>query len=1044
MPRPPVRPPFLGREPQLTQLLGLLAAAAEGRPQLAVVRGPAGIGKTRLIEELGDGAEARGCRVAIGRAWLEGHAPPLWPWRAILGALDVLDEVLADRPSHVAPPFALFVWVLDQLRRAARSAPLLLVLDDAHLADESSLLLARLVARERDLAVLLILAWREPRADEATPGTESLAEVARDAVTIELDGLPEAAVDALLSANNGAADPALLAAAHAVTHGNPFHVRGLMLEAERGGGLQAGLEQAVRGLLRRLTDEDQATIAASALVGPDVSVYDVARAAGRSVPAVTSTVARAEALGLVTSTAADRFVFVHELVRHEAGAAASAATCLDAHARMATLLVGPEPEQVVRRAHHAIAAATRSREDAVRAVTMARDAARVLTAVDGFESAATLLTRAAGMQATVLPEAPAAALLVEQAEAVLACGRLAESRPLFRRTARAADREGNAVVLARAALGLGGVWISEHRETGDIEGMLALQARALDALPAGETVLRARLAVRLSAERAYRGGSVDDVLEAIETVRRSGDQRALAEALSLAHHALLTPEHATRRLAMAGDMIQCAAIAGDGFLTLAGLCWRTVDLFLLGSRHAHAALDELIERTDANGCRSLAFIARSIDAMRSIRAGRFEEAEAHADACFALGTEAGDADALAYHAAHLSAIRYYQGREAELVDLAADVAASPTLLADREQAFASASALFALRAGQPRLAHARLEQLARDGLASIPDSSSWLVTLVGVAEMADALEHRTVAKATYDALRPHAALPAMASLATVCFGSVHRALGLAARACGNLDLAVEHFSAAILANEELGQRPAAIQARAELGLTRLRRGGPADARDGVALVREATAMGVAIGMTGLVDRWGRAADARAREHTPLDGERLSMTATEGGRWRLALAGEVATVRDRVGLRYLHQLVTAPGRGIPAFALVLQGEVAGGERERGDDPLMDPQAIRALRSRIDELRARDTMAEDEHEELAHLVEALARATGLGGRVRAFADAPERARTAVRKALKRAIDEIAVANAAIGQHLAERVETGAVCCYQPAPTQRNTGA
>jgi hypothetical protein len=53
---------------------------------------------------------------------------------------------------------------------------------------------------------------------------------------------------------------------------------------------------------------------------------------------------------------------------------------------------------------------------------------------------------------------------------------------------------------------------------------------------------------------------------------------------------------------------------------------------------------------------------------------------------------------------------------------------------------------------------------------------------------------------------------------------------------------------------------------------------------------------------------------------------------------------------------------------------------------------------------------------------------------------FADVPERARVAVRKAIKRAIDEISVANPAVGRHLAERVETGTVCRYRlesPAP-------
>lgn len=53
-------------------------------------------------------------------------------------------------------------------------------------------------------------------------------------------------------------------------------------------------------------------------------------------------------------------------------------------------------------------------------------------------------------------------------------------------------------------------------------------------------------------------------------------------------------------------------------------------------------------------------------------------------------------------------------------------------------------------------------------------------------------------------------------------------------------------------------------------------------------------------------------------------------------------------------------------------------------------------------------------------------------GLGSRVHTFADAAERARTAVRKAIKRVIDEVAVANPSVGEHLAARIETGAACC------------
>src|SRR5262249_4112607 len=157
-----------------------------------------------------------------------------------------------------------------------------------------------------------------------------------------------------------------------------------------------------------------------------------------------------------------------------------------------------------------------------------------------------------------------------------------------------------------------------------------------------------------------------------------------------------------------------------------------------------------------------------------------------------------------------------------------------------------------------------------------------------------------------------------------------------------------------------------------------------------------------------------------------------MTLLSGGRWRVAFEGHTATVPDRIGMRYVSQLVAAPGRGIPALALVAQGQAA--PAEQNPDPGMCRKAMAALQERIRQLRGR-AVSRGEEEELATLTRELARATGLGGRVRSFVDAKERARTAVRKSIKRAIDEIACALPALGEHLAERIETGAVCTYPP---------
>jgi hypothetical protein len=314
--------------------------------------------------------------------------------------------------------------------------------------------------------------------------------------------------------------------------------------------------------------------------------------------------------------------------------------------------------------------------------------------------------------------------------------------------------------------------------------------------------------------------------------------------------------------------------------------------------------------------------------------------------------------------------------------------------------------------------------------------------MLSIAELAFALDDRRAAQEVYDALLPYADLPIMASLGIVCLGSVHRPLGLAALTCAKLDLAIEHFAAAVAADEELGHRPAAIQAQAELGLARLRRASKGDDPRGRALLQDAIAAGEAAGMTGLVERWRTAADANPSAGAWCEPGAALMTLGPGRRWRVVFEGQVATVPDRVGMRYLNQLVAAPGRGIPALALVVQG--ATDRAEHRPDPVMDRKTVAALQERIRDLHRREGLSPRETAELATLTRELARATGLGGRVRSFVDAPERARTAVRKSIKRAIDEISCAHPALGRHLALRIETGAVCCYRPEPFDRRPTA
>ena len=78
---------FVGREDELATLGSAWAEAASSRGAIALLSGPAGIGKTRLLERFSREAAARGARVLTGRSRGGDGAPPFWLWVEILRQL---------------------------------------------------------------------------------------------------------------------------------------------------------------------------------------------------------------------------------------------------------------------------------------------------------------------------------------------------------------------------------------------------------------------------------------------------------------------------------------------------------------------------------------------------------------------------------------------------------------------------------------------------------------------------------------------------------------------------------------------------------------------------------------------------------------------------------------------------------------------------------------------------------------------------------------------------------------------------------------------
>jgi DNA-binding CsgD family transcriptional regulator len=302
------RDSLIERAHEVTTLRELIQAAAGGEAKLAVVEGPAGIGKSRLLAVLRTDADAAGMRVLSARGTDLERAFPFGVVRqlfepvlatpedrerrysgAAAAAAAVFGAPGLDEPAEDASFAALhgLYWLALNL---AAERPLALAVDDVQWSDVPSLrFLAYLVRRLEGQPIMVTTGLRT-----AEPGTDTvlIGEIVRDpqAVSIRPSPLSEDAVAELARARLGS-DPApqFVTACHAVTDGNPLLLHELLktLEAERvePEAAQAGLvrELGSRAISRtvllrlaRLSPEAIATARTLAVLGDGADVGAVA------------------------------------------------------------------------------------------------------------------------------------------------------------------------------------------------------------------------------------------------------------------------------------------------------------------------------------------------------------------------------------------------------------------------------------------------------------------------------------------------------------------------------------------------------------------------------------------------------------------------------------------------------------------------------------------------------------------------------------------------------------------------------------------------
>ena len=632
----------------LALLGGLLADARAGEGRLAVIEGPAGIGKTRLLDEARAAADGLGLEVLHARGGELEHGFGFGVVRQLLeprvavageseraelfaGAAHLAETVIAPPSAATAAPGDLsqaalhgLYWLVVNL---TERSPLLVAVDDLQWVDVPSLrFLHYLVVRLEGVPVAIVATLRT---GEASPEPELLDGLMLAAQVLRPAALSHTAVMSIVRGRLGEdAPPELCDACHESSRGNPFLLSELLLELEQERRAAVELDPAVvRGLgprriaksvllrVGRLGPDARALAQALAVLGEADEPSQASALAGLE-PAAAA--ALADALTELGVFAPGRPVrFAHPVVRAAIYLDTPASERARMRRRAAELLAG-DPEQA---AVHLLAADPHGDPQIV---VMLRAAARAAQARGAPDSAVRYLRRAlaepptpalrpellaqVGLAQHLLGEADATELLLEAFE-------LTETQP------------------ARATIGLalGHQLLDSLHPQG--ERAVAVLERALEGLedPVLRSMVEALILVSGPSPRAVRPLVAQRLREARARVEQLPDAQVRPLLVPLALHAAMTDTAAeTIRLAQRalgdGALVRLAAAAGRPFVYAAAVALTQVGELASAERTLNDATAQFRER----GLLGAVAAAAAFRAHARYLAGRLAAAEADA------------------------------------------------------------------------------------------------------------------------------------------------------------------------------------------------------------------------------------------------------------------------------------------------------------------------------------------------------------------------------------------------------------------------------
>jgi len=654
---------LLEREREVEHIREGLRAVGRHDGRTVVVEGPAGIGKSRLLEEARRRASALGVRVLSARATELEQGFPLGVVRQLFER-PLQDADTSERERWLQGPAALGADVLTGTPKASTEpaaaapardpgyatrhglywlasnvstdAPLVLVVDDLQWCDAPSASALAFIARRLEGQPLALVIATRPLDPVLTP--EAAALVA-DPATDLLRPLPlsQPAMAALVAARLSAEpDERFVRACAEVTDGNPFLLGELLTELaardlkptaaasmEVGAIVPRGVANAVLLRLARLAPEPAALARALGVLGDGAQVRDAARLAGLDGAELEAAMAALVSAGVVEPGGSVRFA--HPMLRAAIYGDLSPAERERLHHAAASILRerGAPADQVAAQVMHTEPAADSE------SVALLRDAARQALALGDAAGAAALLAR--GLQ-----EPPAekerAAVVLELGQARARAGTAEAIAPLREIATRAEDPE----AIAAAAIELSGMLFFSGRAAEAAAVLRSAQDRVPSEGHANDALALALLGICYTSVSARQ--EAGDALAELREPDRSA--RGVLPAATLA---LLAMDEVLylRSATTAADLAERALRAGlpvephHAWTGLAVSVLSITDRFDAAREHA----DQVLVEAQARGAPLAVASVLAHRAFVEVRRGNLIAAETDADAAIELETD---------------------------------------------------------------------------------------------------------------------------------------------------------------------------------------------------------------------------------------------------------------------------------------------------------------------------------------------------------------------------------------------------------------------